>query len=256
MKPLPFLVVCAGTFLMCETGSAQLLINGNLDITSPVEIVPGFFLPKPDNWVNEGLRTISGPYEDEMSSEPWAGPAPTPATTDGNSNPPHPDGCGGADCGVFFKPFTGGGANGSATGHLYQDVSANPGWTYTLTGWAGAEANYQSAESIFALDFLNGAGGVITSFELNLVAAGLFTANGQPFNYKQYTVIGTAPAGAAMVRARASMIDAFANPAGGGQAFVVDDFVLTAVPEPGSAMLALLSLGGMLSFRSRKHRTP
>jgi hypothetical protein len=39
-------------------------------------------------------------------------------------------------------------------------------------------------------------------------------------------VMATAPAGTVSVRARASMIGAMANPAGGGQAFVVDDFTL------------------------------
>src|SRR6478736_3188118 len=100
------LLVACGT---CAA-NAQIIIggsvnNGNLDRTHAVEIVPGFFLPKPDVWQNIGFRTISGPYEDEMSSEPWAGPAPTPVTTDGNLNPPPPDGCGGPDCGVFLKPF-------------------------------------------------------------------------------------------------------------------------------------------------------
>lgn len=52
--------------------------------------------------------------------------------------------------------------------------------------------------------------------------------------------MATAPDGTAFVRARASMIDAMANPAGGGQAFVVDDFTLTAIPEPASAALCLL----------------
>jgi hypothetical protein len=44
------------------------------------------------------------------------------------------------DYGVFFKPFSGGGVHGSATAHLYQDVSAEEGLTYTLTGWAGVLA--------------------------------------------------------------------------------------------------------------------
>jgi len=200
---------------------AQIIIggslkNGNLDRTHAVEIVPGFFLPQPDVWINNGFRTLSGPYFDDLSSEPWAGPAPTPVTTDGNLNPPFPDGFGGPDGGVFFKAFSGGGANGPATGHLYQDNPATPGLTYTLTGWAGAEANYLAAGSFFALDFLNGANGVIGSSVLDLVAAGLFATNGQPFNYKQYSVQGTAPAGTVTVRARISMVDGINNPAGGG----------------------------------------
>src|SRR3954471_5652598 len=100
----------------------ELLTNGNLDKTYAQEInppAPGFFLAKPSTWINLGTRTITGPYEDEMSSEPWAGPAPTPVTTDANGLP-EPDGVGpgNLDAAVFFKPFSGGGSNGPATGHL------------------------------------------------------------------------------------------------------------------------------------------
>src|SRR6185369_7881008 len=58
--------------------------NSNLDLTHADEVVPGFFLPKPNVWVYLGTRTISGPYRDGLSSEAFAGPAPTPVTTDGN----------------------------------------------------------------------------------------------------------------------------------------------------------------------------
>jgi hypothetical protein len=130
--------------------------NGNLDRTHEEEVVPGFFLPKPDVWINEGFRSISGPYEDEMSSELWAGPAPTPVTTDGVGNP-----CSGPDCGVFFKPFSGNPNDGAGTGHLYQDNPATPGGNYTLTGWAGAEANALMEDAEFAVEFLNAANSVI-----------------------------------------------------------------------------------------------
>src|SRR5687767_11641205 len=94
MKQLLTLLV-AGALTVCGSliTNAQLL-NGSLDETYQQEIVPGFFLPKPALWVNEGFRTIGGPFEDEMSSEPWAGPAPTPDTNPG-------------DFGLFFKAFTG-----------------------------------------------------------------------------------------------------------------------------------------------------
>src|SRR5690606_35379046 len=118
------------------------------------EIVPGFSLPKPLGWVNEGTRSITGPYEDELTSEPWAGLSPTPVTSDG-SGLSSPDGCDGPDCGVFFKAFTGNTANGAATGHLYQDVPGTPGVEYTMTGWAGAEANTLAAGFEFALEFLD-----------------------------------------------------------------------------------------------------
>ncbi len=235
-------LLAVGAVLVCASSSTQaqnLLTNGNLDLTGAVEIVPGFFLPKPDSWVNEGFRAISGPYEDELSSEPWAGPAPTPVTTDGNMNPPHPEGCGGPDCGVFFKAFTGNVMpNGPATGHLYQDVPATPGVLYTLTGWAGGEPNFLGGAE-FAIEFFNGGGTEIGGASLNLITAGLLVDNGMAFDYKQYTVMATAPAGTAFVRARASMIDGIANPLGGGQAYVVDDFVL--VPEPSTLAMVLLS---------------
>jgi hypothetical protein len=240
----PILIVAlnaCGTHLLC---AQNLLSNGNLDQTNHVEIVPGFFLPKPAVWVNQGSRAISGAYEDEMSSEPWAGPAPTPVTTGGSA---------GEDWGVFFKPFSGNVANGAATGHLYQDVAGTPGVTYSLTGWAGAEANALLGNAIFAVEFLDGLGTEIpgSGTELSLLPT-LFVDNGQPFDYKQYIVQATAPAGTVSVRARASMIDGLSNPAGGGQAFVVDDFELAIVPEPSTAMLGLLGGLALLGVRIRK----
>jgi hypothetical protein len=233
-------VVVAGALTACGSliANAQLL-NGSLDATYQQEIVPGFFLPKPAGWVNEGFRSITGAYEDEMSSEPWAGPAPTPDTNPG-------------DFGVFFKPFSGNSSDGPATANLFQDTAATPGLTYILTGWAGAEANYLATRSLFAIDFLDAGNSVIGSTELDLVAAGLFVGNGQAFNYKEYTVMATAPANAVSVRARVSMIGGLSNPLGGGQAFVVDDFALVSVPEPASIMLGLMGLLGFLVVRARK----
>lgn len=226
----------------------ELLTNSNLDKCYAQEIVPGFFLPKPRNWTNTATRAISGPYEDEMSSEPWAGPAPTPVTSDGDA-PAGPDGVGvGADGAVFFKPFSGNATDGAATGNLYQDVPATPGQTYTMTGWAGAESNALMTDAVFALEFLNAGNSVIGGTSVSLLPS-LFVANGQPFNYKKYTLISLAPAGTVSARVRASMIGALGNPAGGGQAFVVDDFSLT-VPEPASAgVLTLLSGAAVLRRR-------
>jgi hypothetical protein len=149
---------------------------------------------------------------------------------------------------VFFKPFSGGGANGLATGHLYQDNPATPGLSYTLTGWAGAEANALMADAVFAVEFFDGGGGALGGTVLSLMPT-LFVDNGQPFDYKQYSVTAVAPPGAASVRARASMIDAQNNPLGGGQAFVVDDFML--VPEPTTLALAGLGLAAFVALRRR-----
>ena len=57
-----------------------------------------------------------------------------------------------------------------------------------------------------------------------------------------------------MVRARVSLIDGIPNPAGGGQAFVVDDFNLdtTQVPEPATGGLMGLAVA-YLAARRRRH---
>lgn len=106
--------------------------------------------------------------------------------------------------------------------------------------------------AVFAIDFLGGSGGVISSVELDLIPT-LFADNGLNFDYKQYSLSGTAPVGTTMVRARASMIGARGNPAGGGQAYVVDDFELNAVPEP--ATMAVLGLGVVAALRRRAKRS-
>jgi hypothetical protein len=230
----------------------EILFNGNLDLTYAQEIVPAFFLPKPLGWDNLGSRVLTGPYEDEMSSEPWAGPAPTPVTTDGNFNGPHPDGCGGPDCAVFFKPFSGNVAtNGPATGHLQQDNPAVPNRNYVMTGWAGAEANALMAGAEFALEFLDSGNNVIGGSVLNLLPT-LYVDNGEPFDYKQYTLSAISPALTTGVRVRASMIGATGNPLGGGQAFVVDDFSLQQIPEPASAMLLLVGALGLFGLARRR----
>ena len=231
--PISLFAACLVTCLTSAAGAQIVLIggstnNGNFDQTYAQEIVPAFFLPKPTVWINEATRAISGPYEDELSSEPWAGPSPTPVTADGSGDP-IPDGCAGPDCAVFFKAFSGNVTNGAATAHVYQDHPATPGATYFLTGWAGAEANFLALGAEIALEFLDGGSSVIPASGqvINLLPT-LYVANGEPFNYKMYSATAVAPAGAVSVRARVSMLGGTANPSGGGQAFVVDDFTLTA----------------------------
>jgi hypothetical protein len=226
--------------------------NGNLDLTHATEVVPGFFLPKPNVWVYSGTRTISGPYQDGLSSEPWAGPVPTPDTTDGNLNPPSPDGCGGPDCAVFFKAFSGNATDGAANVDLSQTHPATAGFLYTLTGWAGAEANFLATDAQFAVRFLDGASADIGGTTLSLPANGLFAANGEAFNYKQFSVGAVAPAGTVSVVGRISMVGGLNNPAGGGQAFVVDDFTLVGTPEPATAVLCCLGAVGLFGFARRR----
>ncbi|MCW5937500.1 MAG: PEP-CTERM sorting domain-containing protein [Fimbriimonadaceae bacterium] len=234
-----------GVVALSGIAQANLLYNGNLDRRYQQEIVPGFFLPKPDGWVNEGTRTVTGAFEDESSSEPWAGPAPTPETTDGfdvTNNVAD-----GGDWGLFFKPFTGNTANGAVTGHLYQDVAAAAGSVYTLKGWAGAEANATMEDAVLALDFLDANKNVLSSSVYSMLAE-LKVVNGFAFNYKEYSVSGTAPTDTAFVRARVSMINGVN--ASGGQAFVVDDFDLEVVPEPAT----MVAMGAGLLALARRRR--
>jgi hypothetical protein len=223
----------------CGTSASHaqnILSNGTLDATS----VSSQVLATPTGWTVNASRAISGPFNDGASSEGFA-------------NVADPGGQG-----LFFKAFQGNLANGNITVHFFQDNPGTPGLQYTLTGYAGAEANYSGlipgspTRSEFAVEFLDAGSSVIGGSVLDLRAAGLGTPNGNPFGYAQYTVMATAPAGTASVRARSSVIDGFNNPLGGGQAFVVDVFELTAVPEPSSVLLASVGLAALAALRRRK----
>jgi hypothetical protein len=216
--------------------AAVSLSNGNLDSVS----ISGQTLATPTGWIASATRSVSGPFSDGLSSETFA-------------NVLDPGGYG-----VFFKPFQGT-ATDKITAGLYQDNPATPGVTYTLTGWAGAGAGYigltdPTVGSQFHLQFLNAANTVIGDTTLNLVVNGqhvLGSPNGSnPFGYFDYTLSATAPAGTTSVRALATMVNAYGNPAGGDQAFVVDAFTL--VPEPSVVSLAVLGLGSLLAFRKRR----
>lgn len=212
------------------------LANGLLDTTS----ISSQVLATPTGWTVTASRAISGTFNDGASSEGFA----NFLAPGGN--------------GLFFKPFTGNATDGNVTVHLFQDNPGTPGLQYSLTGYAGAEANYSGfiaaspTRSEFALEFLDAGSLVIGSSVLDLEAAGLGTPNANPFGYAQYSLFATAPAGTASVRARASMIDAFNNPLGGGQAFVVDAFELTVVPEPGTFALVGVGLLGLWAIRRKR----
>ena len=218
--------------------NADLLVNGNLDLTS----VSGQVLATPSGWIASATKSVSGPFNDGLSSEGFA----NVLAAGGN--------------GVFFKPFQGT-TTDRITASLYQDNPATAGLTYTMTGWAGAGAGYigltdPTVRSEFHLEFLNSASAVIGDTSLNLLSAGL--GSGSPtspatgFAYHPFSISATAPAGTVSVRVLATMINAYGNPAGGDQAFVIDAFTL--VPEPSVISLAALGLGGMIAFRSRKSR--
>src|SRR5438876_2363498 len=98
-----------------RVAKADLLSNGNLDLAA----VSSQVLPTPVGWVAVANKTISGPFNDGMSSEGFA-------------NVLAPGGLG-----LFFKPFQGNASTGDKiTASLYQDNPGTPGLSYTLTGWA------------------------------------------------------------------------------------------------------------------------
>ena len=123
------------------------------------------------------------------------------------------------------------------------------------TFWAGAGAGYvgladPTVSSTFSITFLDIGSSTISTATLNLMPQ-LAVPNGNPFNYKQYTLRALAPAGTASVRVAATMGNAYANPTGGDQAFVVDAFSLTAaVPEPAS--IGTLGLAGLALLARRR----
>jgi len=233
-----FTLIAACGLMVAVSGLAQanLLQNGSMDL-------PGSGLPI-TSWTKAESKTFSGPTTDLASLEPWAGPAPTPVTP--------------SDQGLFFKAFQGNVTTGDlATAHIYQDVPGTAGVEYRLTGWAGSEANYSGnivgspTKSQLAIDFLGAGNAVLGSSVLDMVL-GVGNGGSNPaFGYQQFSVSGVAPANTLNVRARISMIDGYSNPAGGGQAYVADDFVLLAVPEPATFALVGLAVMGLVGIRRR-----
>lgn len=222
--------------LVAPVQAQNLLTNGNLDATS----VSSQVLATPTGWDVSASRDITGAFNDGASSEGFA-------------NVLDPGGQG-----LFFKPFQGNAVDGNISVRLSQTVAGSPGLPYTLTGWAGAGASYigltdPNVQSLFTIDFLDSGNNVISSSTLDLKAAGLGVGPAQPpatgFAYKQFTVSALAPLGTASVRASASMLGAYGNPAGGDQAFVVDAFTLV-VPEPAS--LGLAGIAGLALLARRR----
>jgi len=80
-------------------------------------------------------------------------------------------------------------------------------------------------KSQFELSFFDAASNQLGATTIkDLKAAGLGTPNGNGFGYAAYSLSATAPAGTSFVRSAATMLNAYGNPAGGDQAFVVDAF--------------------------------
>jgi len=242
------LTVCSASV----ANAVNLLSNPDIDTIGVGDQV----LATPINgWHVTSFKSASGAFTDGASSEGFA-------------NVLQPTGgCGGAGCGLFFKAFQGTLANPNASPpilldkvntELYQDVAGSAGSIYSLTGWAGAGTGYigltdPTVKSQFGLQFYNASNTLIGSSPIDLNLLGLGLPNGNPFGYKQFTVTATAPVGTATVRSLAQQLNAYGNPTGGDQAFVVDSFDLErTVPEPASIALVMFGTLSLLGFIRRR----
>jgi hypothetical protein len=235
MKKQLGLAITVGLIACASTVANAQLVNGTLDTTA----VGPQTLATPVGWnvvVSGGANT-----SDSLSSETFA-------------NVFAPSGFG-----AFFKSFQGT-SNNPVSINLYQNVPGLPGVAYSLTGWAGAEANYSGinpagigTQTLLSLVFLGSSSNVLGSVSLDLQANGLGqgapTSPATGFGYHPFTVNGVSPAGTVTVEASLAMINGYAVPGGGGAAFVGDWFTL--VPEPSAIGLGLLG-ASVLIFRRRK----
>ena len=228
-------VICASA----HTASANLLINGNLDLPGVHEsdVAIGWTLQEPD------LNTAGAP----VNSATFASFA--------NHTP-------GGAVGLWYRSFEGNLTDTSpetVNAHLFQTVPVTPGLEYFLTAWYFMEANYSGlnpaapTQTILALEFLDG-GSTVLAGSLFLDIDTVYDTNATS-TWQQFALNGIAPAGAVNARVRSSMTDGVFQPTNPQSAFV-DDFVLTGIPEPTTANLALLAAAGLTLTRHRPRNRP
>ena len=158
---------------------------------------------------------------------------------------------------------------------LTQTVPGTPGAIYQMSGWAYFEGGYAGGvdtiatgtgatraglpsltDTFFALEFLDAGNAVLPgSVVIELRANGQVNNPDQTEatrNWLQHVLVGTAPAGTANVRVRASMVDGEFNVDLPHQAAWVDDFSLTIVPEPATWLIGLIGIGLAGAVRRRR----
>jgi hypothetical protein len=160
-------------------------------------------------------------------------------------NPPGPG------LGLWLRPFVTAVPNGDAT--LSQTVSFPSGRReITLSAYSRWEANYVGGvvatptDTLLEMQFLDGDGNPVGA----PVQLDLRTEQMNDNTWRQHFLSATAPAGATQVRVSAIANDMF-NSTGAQSAFF-DDFSLTAVPEPASAMMLFCGVIGLLGVARRR----
>ncbi len=157
---------------------------------------------------------------------------------------------------------------------IEQSVPGTAGQLYRFSGWAHFEGGYAGGvefldllspnqrnqdaqainpgvpvaaltDTIFALEFLDGVGAVLS----NSIVYELHDDGGQQNDNQldgrtwiQHVLTAVAPPGTVSVQVRAGMIDGEFNIDAPNQSVFFDDFSLTAIPEPATWLLGLLSL--------------
>ena len=224
------LLVASILGLMSSAAMASLLTNGTLETPDEHETnnATGWTLTE------VGVDGAGAPLDTASFVDFGAG---------GNHTP-------GGHRGLWFRSFMGGLIQGGSTevdAILTQAVAGSAGTSYDLSAWYRYETFYsggdefRDTQTILAIDFLDGMGGVLGSSELDIDAL-----NANDGVWRQFSVSGIAPAGTASVQARASFLDGVLQ-TGNPQSAFVDDLVLT--PEPTS--LALIGLGALALIRRR-----
>jgi hypothetical protein len=157
---------------------------------------------------------------------------------------------------------------GPVSVEISQAVPGVAGQMYRMSGWAHFEGGYaggvdiidplspsaraglpSETETYFALEFLDGMGNVLPNsieWELHHDGGQQNDPDQTPTSrdWVQHVLEATAPAGTVSVQVRAAMVNGEFNIdiPGGSQNVFFDDFSLTAIPEPTSALLGLLGL--------------